>query len=82
MNASMMTGPQKLEFIKSQIMQVRAGLLSFVQCPYCGHENTPVDEKLCCALFGEASAAVLDRMEKQEAVDFLSAVQDRVSNGN
>ena len=73
-----MTGPEKLDFIRQQIMQVRAGLLSFIVCPYCGEENTPVDEKLCCELFAEASAAVLDRMEKQAAVDFLSAVQDRV----
>lgn len=74
-----MTGQQKIEFIRDQIFQIRAGLLSFVRCPYCGHENTPVDEKLCCELFGKASDAVLDRIEKQEAVDFLSAVQDRVN---
>ena len=74
-----MTGQQKIEFIRDQIFQIRAGLLTFVRCPYCGKENTPVDEKLCCELFGNASAAVLDRIEKQEAVDFLSAVQDRVN---
>ena len=74
-----MTGAQKLDYIRDQIFQVRAGLLSFVTCPYCGQENTPADDHLCCKLFGEASAAVLDRLEKQEAVDFISTIQDKVS---
>ena len=74
-----MTGQQKIEAIHSQILQVRTGLLSFITCPYCGGENTPVDKYLCCALFKEASEAVMDRMEKQEAIDFLSMVQDKVN---
>lgn len=74
-----MTGEQKIEFIRDQILQVRAGLLSFVLCPYCGHENTPVDERVCCKLFSDASVAVFDRMEKQEAIDFLNTVQDKVN---
>ncbi len=73
-----MTGEQKLASIQQQIIEIKAGLRSFVQCPYCGAENTPVDEKLCCALFAEASKAVLDRMEKQAAIDFLNTVNDRV----
>ena len=73
-----MTGPEKLDFIRQQIGEIQVGVKSFILCPYCGTENTPVDEKLCCELFAEASAAVLDRMEKQAAVDFLSAVQDKV----
>ena len=74
-----MTGEQKIEYIQRQILEIKAGLLSFVTCPYCGTENTPADEYLCCKLFADASAAVMDRMEKQEAVDFMSKVQDRVN---
>ena len=74
-----MTGEQKLEYLESQISQVRAGLLGFVTCPYCGVENTPIDEHLCCTLFKDATDAILDRIEKQESVDFLSAIQDKVS---
>lgn len=74
-----MTGEQKLDYIRDQIFQVRAGLLTFILCPYCGAENTPVDEHLCCKLFGEASMAIVDRIEKQEAIDFLGKVQDRVN---
>ena len=73
-----MTGEQKIALIQQQICEIRAGLLSFITCPYCGAENTPADEKLCCTLFGEAGAAVLDRMEKQEAIDFLNTVNDKV----
>lgn len=74
-----MTGEQKLAYLQQQIVEIRAGLLTFVTCPYCGTENTPADERLCCPLFAEASAAILDRLEKQEAVDFLAQVQDRVN---
>lgn len=74
-----MTGEQKLDYIRDQIAQVRAGLLTFILCPYCGAENMPVDEHLCCKLFGEASMAIVDRTEKQEAIDFLGKVQDNVS---
>jgi len=73
-----MTGEQKLESIYQQIIEVRAGLLSFITCPYCGEENTPVDEYLCCAFFKEATEAVLDRMEKQKALDFARTVKDKV----
>lgn len=79
MQAAPMTGPQKLDFIRDQILQVRAGLLSFITCPYCWEENTPVDEKMCCPLFAEAGTAVLDRMEKQQAIDFLRTIQDKVN---
>ena len=74
-----MTGEQKLDYIRDQVAQVRAGLLTFIVCPYCHHENTPVDKYVCCKLFGDASLAVLDRIEKQEAIDFVSKVQDKVN---
>jgi hypothetical protein len=70
---------KKLDYIREQIVHIEAGLLTFITCPYCGAENTPVDQYLCCPLFAEASAAVLDRMEKQKAVDFLKMVQDKVN---
>lgn len=73
-----MTGEQKIAYIHHQICEIRAGLLSFITCPYCGRENTPADEHLCCPVFAEAVHAVLDRMEKQEAVDFLNTVNDKV----
>ncbi len=78
-NAAALSPTQKLDFIRDQIIQVRAGLLTFISCPYCGHENTPVDERVCCKLFGEAAMAVIDRIEKQAAIDFLKTVQDKVS---
>jgi len=78
-NAATFSPERKLEFIHDQILAVRAGEISRVLCPYCGGENTPVDSQLCCALFKEASEAILDRLEKQEAIDFLNAVQDRVN---
>ena len=78
-NAAAFAPERKIEFIRDQILAVRAGEISWVLCPYCGAENTPVDKHLCCSLFDEATKAVLDRMEKQEAIDFLSAVQDRVN---
>lgn len=76
MNAAM-TPQQKIEAIRQQIIQARAGLLSFITCPYCGKENTSAEVYLCCVLFAEASAAVLDRMDKQAAIDFLKTIEDK-----
>ena len=73
-----MTGEQKLAYLQQQIAEIKAGLLTFITCPYCGKENTPADDHLCCKMFAEASTAILDRMEKQEAIDFIGKVQDRV----
>jgi hypothetical protein len=78
-NATILSPAQKLDFIRDQIAQIRAGLLTFILCPYCGEENTPVDKHVCCKLFGEAAMAVIDRMDGQAAVDFLKTVQDRVN---
>ena len=69
---------KKLDYLRDQIMQVRAGLLTFLTCPYCGEENTPVDERVCGHLFGEACLAVIDRLDKQAALDFVKTVQDKV----
>lgn len=79
MNCATFTPSQKIKFIRDQIQSIRAGKLSVILCPYCGGENTPVDEKVCCQLFGEACMAIMDRIEKQEAIDFLEQVQDRVN---
>lgn len=78
-NAATFSPERKLEFIRDQILAVRAGELAWVLCPYCGGENTPVDTHLCCQLFGEASMAIMDRIEKQEAIDFLSEIQNGMS---
>lgn len=74
-----MSPEQKLDFIRDQVCQIRAGLLTFLTCPYCGGTNTPVDEHVCCKLFGEASMAVIDRLDKELAIDFISKVQDKVN---
>jgi hypothetical protein len=78
-NAATFSPEKKLEFIQQQILAVRANQASWVLCPYCGHENTPVDTYLCCERFAEASSAIMDRIEKQEAIDFLAQVQDKVN---
>ena len=74
-----MAPKKKLDYLRQQIVEVKAGLLTFITCPYCGSENTPADTHLCCTLFAEATEAILDRMEKQEAVDFLNTVADKVN---
>lgn len=79
LNAATMTPEEKLAFLSDQINAVRRGQLSFLLCPYCGTENTPVDEKLCCELFGRASQAVLDRLDKQAAIDFIQGVQENAN---
>ena len=76
-NAAEMKPEQKLQFLEDQILQIRAGELKWLLCPYCGTENLPTNEHLCCKLFADATAAILDRLDKQDAVDFMSNVADK-----
>jgi hypothetical protein len=76
-NAAEMTPEERLTFIQDQILQVRAGELKWMLCPYCGEENYPSNEFLCCKLFFDATGAILDRLERQDAIDFMANVADR-----
>lgn len=76
-NAATMTPEEKLQFLEDQILQVRAGELQFMLCPYCGTENSDRDQPCCCKLFVDAVDAILTRMDKQDAVDFMENVADR-----
>lgn len=78
-NAANFSPEQKLDFIADQIKAIRSGELTWMLCPYCGHENTPVDEKVCCELFAMASHAVIDRLNKEEAIKFCETVQERAN---
>lgn len=76
-NAASMSPAEKLQFLEDQVLQIRAGELKWLLCPYCGTENLPTNEHLCCQLFADATSAILDRMDKQDAMDFMSNVADR-----
>lgn len=78
-NAAKMTPIEKIEFIRQQIAEVCSRNVDWVLCPYCGGQNEPSTKYICCKLFREASAAVLDRMEKEDALHFLEAVQENAS---
>lgn len=76
-NAAAMSPEQKLQFIEDQILQIRAGDLKWMLCPYCGGENERMNEFVCCKTFGDASMAILDRMEKQDTMDFMANINDK-----
>jgi hypothetical protein len=75
-NVATLPSEQKIEFLAKQIAEVKAGARSSIFCPYCGTRNRPSDEFLCCALFGEATAAILDRTDKTDAIEFMQKAHD------
>lgn len=76
-NAALMTPEEKLQFILDQILQARVGDIDWMLCPYCGGENRDTNAVVCCMKFQKATIAILDRMDKQDAMDFMSNVADR-----
>lgn len=80
MNLAELTPQQKLQYLEDTIRSIRKGAPNVIICPYCGVKNSEHRVYLCCELFGEATGAILDRIEKQEAIDFLSNVHDQVVN--
>ena len=79
-NAAEMNPEQKIQFLEDQFSQVRSGDLDWILCPYCGGENRETNQALCCEMFTKASLAILDRMDKQDAMDFMENVHDNAMN--
>lgn len=77
LNAAELFPEEKVKFIENQIHIIRDGNLDWILCPYCGGENYPTNELLCCKLFKDASEAIMSRIEQQEALDFTHNVADR-----
>lgn len=82
MNVAELTPEEKIQFLTDQLSAVKLGNASSIFCPYCGTRNRPSDEYLCCVLFGEATKAILDRTEKQDAIDFMSKAHDNAMRPN
>lgn len=84
-NAADMTPEQKLQFLEDQVVQVRTGALDWMLCPYCGAENTQdrsgknKEKLVCCKPFETAVLAIIDRADKQAAMDFMENVADRTA---
>lgn len=58
---------------------MRAGETKKILCPYCGELNRKSNEFLCCELFQDACNAVVDRMDKQDAIDFMNKTHDNAN---
>ncbi len=81
MNVAELSPEKKLDYLRDCILAIRAGAVDkAILCPYCGQTNYPTNEFLCCKLFGEATDAVMERMEAIDRIDFLSSVADRAAN--
>ena len=79
-NVAELSPEAKLDFLRDQILAVNRGDASSLFCPYCGTRNTPSAEFLCCALFHEATQAILTRMEQQEGIDAIEQIQTAHDN--
>lgn len=79
MNVATLTPQEKLEYLESAIRAVRMGAPKAIVCPYCGVKNSEHEVYVCCKLYAEAMNAILDRMEKREAIDFFSNVAEKAN---
>ena len=76
-NLASLTPEQKIEYLEGRIRAIKSGAPNEIICPYCGVKNSEHEVYICCKLFADATSAILDRMEKQEAIDFFSNVSDK-----
>lgn len=78
MNVAELSPEKKLDYLRDCVLAIRSGGADkSILCPYCGKMNHQTNEFLCCQLFSEAMTAVVDRLDKQDAIDFMSSVSDR-----
>jgi cytochrome c-type biogenesis protein CcmH/NrfF len=62
------TPSEKLEYIETQIKELRRGLTRSIKCPYCTSVNVE-DTDACCATFKLAIMAILDREDAQDGLE-------------
>jgi hypothetical protein len=78
-NLAALSPEKKLDYLRECVLQVRAGQLKVILCPYCGETNFPTNEFLCCKTFSDAMDAVLHRVEEQDKADFICNVYDKAT---
>jgi len=79
MNLAALSPKAKLDYLRECVMQIRSGAEKTILCPYCGKMNHRTNEFLCCDTFSEAMNAVMDRMDQEEKIDFITNVYDRAT---
>lgn len=72
-----MDGPAKIAFVESQLRAVRRGATNTLKCPFCDGVNTEEAERMCCVLFVNALAAVLDRLDLEETKEIVERISER-----
>ena len=73
-----MTGEERLQSVEKQIRDCCHGKAKMITCPYCGCENRPDNQAVCCRSFASATWAVLQRM----ALEDVQSHVDQVMSNN
>lgn len=73
-----MTPEDKLAEVERQVRAIRAGEISEISCPYCGL-GVKMDGVFCCPTLTTAIDAVLERLQVNDALEFIDRVTDNAS---
>lgn len=74
-----MTPEQALENLCEQIRAYRREEQASIVCPYCQSHNDPTLE-FCCKTFEKASLAAVERVNVEDARNFISRVGRHAAN--
>lgn len=74
----LMTPEERLSEVERQVRAVRTGDLTEITCPYCGL-GVKMDGVFCCQTLVTAIDAVLERLQVNEAIEFIDRVTDNAS---
>lgn len=74
-----MTAEEQILSVEHQIAECARGNSKEIVCPYCKAVNVSENQSLCCALFGKAVMAVLDRIRFLEAKGNLERILDQAA---
>lgn len=73
---SSLTPEAKVAYVEHQIFKVQRGDLDSIECPYCGLSFVAGTPTLCCALMGEAVAAVLFKIETTDQLNQVARIAE------
>ena len=73
-----MTGEEQIQSVESQVVLMTRGKVNALSCPYCG-ALTPAGKTLCCLLFVNAIAAVLQRIDFERNKEIAEEAMEKAT---
>ena len=71
-----MTSEEKVEEFERQVLAIRDGQSTSLDCPFC-HLHTEFGQVICCEHAADCASAIVNHLESKGALEVLEQVMDK-----